>query len=126
MRRIWSLLLLARAGGCSGTPVTPPEPLPQPSPPPPTPGPTDPIKPAPAPTSAVSWGTVRTLAVGQDEATVRAAMGPPVLDVRQDDGTRLVRWIGAHPDGNGRYVVAQFDGGVLLGVAVLPYVEAPK
>ena len=65
--------------------------------------------------------------MGQDEAVVRAAMGvKPETDTVQDDGTKLVRWVGAHPDGNGRYVVVQFDRGVLLGVAVLPYVEAPK
>ena len=127
MRRLWSVLLLAIAGGCSVTPVTPPEPLPQPSPPPPTPGPTDPIKPAPAPTSAVSWATVKTLAVGQTEAVVRAAMGvKPETDTVQDDGTKLVRWVAAHPDGNGRYVVVQFDAGTVAGMAVLPFVEPPK
>lgn len=127
MRRLWSVLLLAIAGGCSVTPVTPPEPLPQPSPPPPTPGPTDPIKPAPAPTSAVSWATVKTLAVGQTEAVVRAAMGTkPETDTVQDDGTKLVRWVAAHPDGNGRYVVVQFDAGTVAGMAVLPFVEPPK
>ena len=129
MRRLWSIVLLAIAGGCSVTPVVPPpEPLPQPSPPPPTPGPTDPIKPAPAPTNgAVPWSTVRTLAVGQTEAVVRTAMGTaPVTDAVQDDGTKLVRWVAAHPDGNGRYVVVQFDAGTVAGMAVLPFVEPPK
>ncbi len=128
MRRLWSIVLLAIAGGCSVTPVVPtPEPLPQPSPPPPTPGPTDPVKPAPAPTGAVSWATVKTLAVGQAEAVVRAAMGvKPETDTVQDDGTKLVRWVAAHPDGNGRYVVVQFDAGTVAGMAVLPFVEPPK
>ena len=128
MRRLWSVLLLAIAGGCSVTPVVPPpEPLPQPAPVPPTPGPTDPIKPAPAPTSAVSWATVKTLAVGQAEAVVRAAMGvKPETDTVQDDGTKLVRWVASHPDGNGRYVVVQFDAGTVAGMAVLPFVEPPK
>ena len=124
MRRIWIALLLAISGGCSVTPVNPPAP---PTPPivvPPTPGPVTPPKPAPAPTSAVPWATVRTLAIGQTEAVVRAAMAAtPETDVRQDDGTTLVRWVAAHPDGNGRYVVAQFEAGALLGFAVLPYVK---
>lgn len=122
-RHLWSLLLLALSGGCSVSPVNPPDPFVEPPQPDPMPLPPDNIKPAPAPTGAVSWATVRTLAIGQDEATVRAAMGvKPETDVKQDDGTILVRWPAAHPDGSGRYVVVQFDRGVLLGFAVLPMV----
>jgi len=124
MRKVWSLLLLALSGGCSVTPYDPPAP---PTPPivvPPTPGPVDPPKPAPAPASAVQWATVRTLAAGQSETVVRTAMSiPPVTDTKQDDGSKLVRWAAAHPDGKGRYVVVQFDGGILTGFAVLPMVE---
>lgn len=118
MRR-WTWLLTALLTACTVTPVDPVGPAPVP----PTPGPVDPVNPAPTPTNSVSYPTVRTIAAGQDEAVVKTAIGfPPVMETRQDDGTKIARWAAVNGTGAPRWLDVQFEAGKVAGYALLPRV----